>query len=223
MNRTVRLSSGRVVLVTCCTVFAVYVAWIGAWLLKAVLDRHVAWVTSSGGAFAYWTVMKALLWILPSVVLIRLSGRRAREVFRIERLQLVLAWGVGTGLVLGAISLITKVVAHRPLLTLALSWPQFSVLVVAPVFEEFMFRGAVLGNLVQRYRFGLANTLTAVLFLGMHLPGWHFQGRLWTNLAAPVGGVLSIFLLGWVFGFVAHRSKSVVAGMIAHSLNNVFS
>ena len=86
-----------------------------------------------------------------------------------------------------------------------------------------MFRGAVLGNLTQRYRFLLANTLTAALFLGMHLPGWHFQGHLWVNLTAPVGGALSIFLLGWVFGLVADKSKSVAASMIAHSLNNLFS
>jgi membrane protease YdiL (CAAX protease family) len=208
---------------TFCVVFAVYVAWIGAWLLKETLDHHVAWVTSSGGAFAYWTAMKLLLWVLPSVGLICFSGRRLREVFRIERFRSVLAWGVGAGLVLGGISLITKAITHQPLLALTVSWPQFSVLAVAPVFEEFMFRGAVLGNLMQRYRFGLANTLTAALFLGLHLPGWHFQGRLWANLTAPVSGALSIFLLGWVFGLVAHKSQSVTAGMIAHSLNNLFS
>jgi membrane protease YdiL (CAAX protease family) len=209
--------------VTFGAVFAVYVAWIGAWLLKGVLDRHVAWVTSSGGAFAYWTTMKLLLWIAPSVVLIRLSGRRVHAAFETQRLRPVLAWGVGTGLLLGVIALIAKAVMRRPLFALTLSWPQFSVLVVAPAFEEFMFRGAVLGNLTQRYRFPLANTLTAVLFLGMHLPGWHFQGRLWANLAAPVSGALSIFLLGWVFGLVAHKGKSVVASMLAHSLNNLFS
>jgi membrane protease YdiL (CAAX protease family) len=167
--------------------------------------------------------MKLLLWIVPSVVLIHFSGRRLRAVFEMQRLRPVLAWGVGTGLVLGVISLIAKAAMRRPLFALALSWPQFSVLVVAPALEEFMFRGAVLGNLMQRHRFPLANTLTAALFLGLHLPGWHFQGCLWTNLAAPVGGALSIFLLGWVFGLVAHRSKSVVASMIAHSLNNLFS
>jgi membrane protease YdiL (CAAX protease family) len=223
VNRTARRLSGHIVPVTFCVVFAVYVAWVGAWLLKRALDRHVAWITSSGGAFAYWAAMKLLLWIVPSVAVLRLSGRRVRTVLGMERLRPVLAWGVGTGLVLGVISLITKAVMHRPLLALTLSWPQFSVLVIAPVFEEFMFRGAVLGNLMQRYRFPLANTLTAALFLGLHLPGWHFQGRLWMNLTSPVGGALSIFLLGLVFGFVAHRSKSVVAGMIAHSLNNLFS
>ena len=223
MNRMARRLSEHVVPVTCCVVFAVYVAWIGAWLLKGTLDRHVVWVTSSGGAFAYWTVMKLLLWIVPSVVLIRLSGRPVRAAFEMQRLRSVLGWGVGTGLALGTISLIAKAVAHRPLLSLTLSWPQFSVLVVAPALEEFMFRGAVLGNLTQRYRFLLANTLTAALFLGMHLPGWHFQGHLWVNLTAPVGGALSIFLLGWVFGLVADKSKSVAASMIAHSLNNLFS
>lgn len=86
-----------------------------------------------------------------------------------------------------------------------------------------MFRGAVLANLLQQYRFVVANTLTALLFLGLHLPGWRFQGRLLTNLTAPVGGALAIFSLGWVFGLVMYKGKSVLGSMLAHSLNNLFS
>jgi len=77
--------------------------------------------------------------------------------------------------------------------------------------------------LLRRYRFATANTLTAVFFLGIHLPGWYFQGRLRAMLAQPVGGALSIFLIGWVLGLVAHRSKSVAASTLAHILNNLFS
>jgi membrane protease YdiL (CAAX protease family) len=38
-----------------------------------------------------------------------------------------------------------------------------------------------------------------------------------------VSDALAVFLLGLIFGFVTYRSKSVVAGMIAHCLNNLFS
>ncbi len=223
VDHTTRGTSIRVVPVTIGGIAAIYVAWVGAWLLKGALDRHVAWVASPGGAFAYWTTMKLLLWIVPSIALIRLSGRPLREVFGPARLWPAVVWGVAGGLLLGVISLTTKAVLGRPLLSVALSWPLLSVLVVAPVFEEFVFRGAVLGNLLQRYRFPIANTLTALLFVGLHLPGWYFQGRLWANLVSPVSGAPAIFLLGWFFGFVTHRSRSVVAGMLAHSLSNLFS
>ena len=71
-------------------------------------------------------------------------------------------WGGGAGLVLGLLSLATKAVQHRPLLSVSLTWPFFSVVVISPIFEEFLFRGAVLGVLVQRYRFATANLLTAI-------------------------------------------------------------
>lgn len=211
------------VTVTLSVVLVIYVGWIGACMLKETLDRHTGWTVTSGGAFAYWTAMKLLLWIVPSVVLVRFADRSVRAVFGPGRLRSALAWGIGAGLILGVLSLAARAAMRRPLFSLVWSWPQFSVLVVAPVLEEFVFRGAVLGSLLQRYPFPLANTITAVLFLGLHLPGWYFQGRLWTNLASPVGGALAIFLLGWVFGLVAHKSKSLVASVLAHSLNNLFS
>jgi membrane protease YdiL (CAAX protease family) len=94
--------------------------------------------------------------------------------------------------------------------------------VIAPLFEEFMFRGAVLGALLERYRFAVANVLTAALFLGLHLPGWYFQGRLWEHLMSLAGGALAIFVLGLVFGFVAQRGRSLVASILTHAISNLF-
>jgi membrane protease YdiL (CAAX protease family) len=54
-------------------------------------------------------------------------------------------WGSRAGLVLALISMGTKAVEHRPLLSGSLGWPFFSAIVIAPLFEEFLFRGAVLG------------------------------------------------------------------------------
>ena len=208
---------------TVCLVTAIYLAWIGAWLLKLSLDRHSPGIATPGGAFAYWTATKFLLWIVPSSILIHRTGRRIREIFGIERLRPALVWGGSIGLALGAMSLVLKAVLHKPLLSATPGWPLINAIVVAPLFEEFMFRGAVLGALLQRYRFAVANLLTATLFLGMHLPGWYFQGRLLRNVTAPVGGAVYIFLAGAVFGFVAHRSRSVIAGILAHAFNNFFA
>jgi membrane protease YdiL (CAAX protease family) len=167
--------------------------------------------------------MKLVLWILPAMLLIHRSGRRVREMVALHHWRAALLWGVGIGLTLGATALLTKAMRHQPLFTPGLSWGWVNGVVVAPIVEEVTFRGAVLGGFWPRYRFPIANTLTALFFLGAHLPGWYFQGRLTTLLLAPVGGALSIFLIGWVLGWVRYQSHSVLGSTLTHLLNNLFS
>jgi membrane protease YdiL (CAAX protease family) len=51
----------------------------------------------------------------------------------------------------------------------------------------------------------------------------YFTGVLWHNLLVPAGGALSVFLLGLLFGLVAHKSRSIAATMLTHAINNAFS
>ena len=200
-----------------------HVAWVGAWVLARHLELSVEWMTTTEGRFTYWLIAKALLWLLPAFALIRASGRTFKEVMGFEHVRSIFFWGGGIGLLLGAITLAVKLASHQPLFSSPIGLPLFSGVLLAPLFEEYVFRGAVLGALNSHYRFFVANTITALLFLGIHLPGWFFQGCLVENLLNPVGGALSIFLLGWVFGFVTYRSKSVAAGTVTHILNNLFN
>ena len=63
-------------------------------------------------------------------------------------------------------------------------WPSpgfalVNVLVVAPLFEEVVFRGFFLRELQESHvAFWPANITAALMFLGLHLPGWYFVGRL---------------------------------------------
>lgn len=126
----------RIVVRTVALVAAIYVAWIGAWLLKESLDKHTAWSMTQAGGFAYWTAMKLLLWIVPAFVLTRLSSRSIRDVLGLSHWRRAVLWGGGAGLVLGLLSLATKAIQHRPLLSVSLTCPCFSAVVIAPVFEE---------------------------------------------------------------------------------------
>jgi membrane protease YdiL (CAAX protease family) len=74
-----------------------------------------------------------------------------------------------------------------------------------------------------RNRFIAVNTLTAIFFLGVHLPGWYFQDRLSTMLTQLAGGAASILVIGWVLGFVSYKSKSILGSILTHMLNNLFS
>ncbi len=142
---------------------------------------------------------------------------------QVKKIRAVLLWGGGVGLVLGVIAILGKTIEHQPLLIFEDTWSSISGVLVAPIVEEIVFRGAVLGALMQRYRFPIANLLTAFFFLGIHIPGWYFQGVLTDTLLSPLNGALSIFILGLIFGYVAYRSNSVSGSILAHILNNFFN
>ncbi|MGO8697892.1 MAG: type II CAAX prenyl endopeptidase Rce1 family protein [Limisphaerales bacterium] len=65
--------------------------------------------------------------------------------------------------------------------------------------------------------FWLANGLTSLVFVSLHLPGW-FLLRLFTPLLA-----LNIFLLSFVWGLVFRYSRSLWACIICHDANDFIS
>lgn len=196
-------------------------AWVLAWMLKVRVDAHLPWLAGSAGSFVYWTTAKVLVWILPALWLIRLSGRTLKEVFNFANWRAWLAWGGGIGALIALAGLVPSYLSGGPLLPAALSFALLNVLVIAPVFEEFLARGAILGNLEQGYAFWTANVAASLMFVGMHLPGWYFMGSLAENLGRPLGGAVSIFVLGLAFGYAVHKSRSVMGGVLAHALNNL--
>ena len=96
-----------------------------------------------------------------------------------------------------------------------------NVLLISPVFEEFLMRGALFGGLRQTRSLAVSNVLAALMFVGLHFPGWYYMGSFAENLTKPVGGALSIFALGLLFGYAAERGRSACGGMVAHFLNNL--
>jgi membrane protease YdiL (CAAX protease family) len=81
----------------------------------------------------------------------------------------------------------------------------FLLVIVAPLTEEFLFRGIILRGLLSRYRPDAAVTLTAVLFAALHANPWQF---------------LSAFFLGSVFGWFYLRTGSIMLCVLGHALAN---
>lgn len=81
-------------------------------------------------------------------------------------------------------------------------------------FEEIPYRGFMLRKFSERMNGWLANLVTSLLFLSIHLPGWI---ALHTFNA---GGAASVFLIGVVLAWAVSYSGSLWAGIITHSAND---
>ncbi|MFA6023868.1 MAG: CPBP family intramembrane glutamic endopeptidase [Candidatus Gracilibacteria bacterium] len=89
----------------------------------------------------------------------------------------------------------------------------------APIFEELIFRGWILGALRRRYSVTRAIVFSSLLF-GL----WHFKNIFyfdWGDLAYQM--VYAAVVVGPLLGWVAMKVKSVWPGVILHYLNNVGS
>lgn len=81
----------------------------------------------------------------------------------------------------------------------------FSIMIVAPLFEEFLFRGIVMGELLKIMRPWAAITLQAILFGIAH-------GVLFQSVFAIAVGI--------VLGIVYYRTESIKAAAVCHGIFN---
>lgn len=203
-------------------VLALYAAWSGAWLLLLWLQKQGILPGLPFDRFVYWLVMRILLWVIPSVAIIRSSGRSLREVLGAGRVKQILLWGGIIGLVWGGKTPLFNMLTNRPVHPIVWDWSFVTAVIYAPLVEEITFRGAVMGSLETRMSFLSSNLLTGVLFLLVHFPGWYFDGFISSGVTIVASSAIGILLLGWIFGYIAHKSKSVIASTLAHMLNNFF-
>jgi uncharacterized protein len=80
-----------------------------------------------------------------------------------------------------------------------------TIVVLAPVLEELIFRGIMLKGLLKRYSPATAIVVSSVLFGVVHLNPWQFISAL----------ILGIFI-GWIY----YRTRSISLAIIIHAFNN---
>jgi membrane protease YdiL (CAAX protease family) len=79
--------------------------------------------------------------------------------------------------------------------------------VVAPVVEEFLYRGVLLAALVRGAGAIAGLVVSSVLFALVHAP-------------AEPQAVVPLFFLGMALAYAAYRTRSLVAPVLAHALFN---
>jgi membrane protease YdiL (CAAX protease family) len=82
------------------------------------------------------------------------------------------------------------------------------------LFEEIPYRGFMLRKFSERMNVWLANLVTSLLFLSIHLPGW-----IALHIFNP-GAAVSVFLLGVLFAWAVSYSGSLWSAIITHSAND---
>jgi membrane protease YdiL (CAAX protease family) len=80
--------------------------------------------------------------------------------------------------------------------------------VIAPVVEEIFFRGFVFAGLRQAYGWKRAAVISSALFALLHLTPAAF---------------MPIFLLGYIFAYLYHRSDSIWPATLMHVLTNTLA
>ncbi len=85
----------------------------------------------------------------------------------------------------------------------------FAVVILAPLGEEIIFRGFLQQVLEKQWKDSTRAVLfTALIFSLVHMnPYWFFQ----------------IYILGVFLGFLAWKTKSIIAPLILHGLNNLIA
>lgn len=83
----------------------------------------------------------------------------------------------------------------------------FSIAILAPVFEEFVFRGIIFGKL-EKHGTGFAMVVSSLLFGFAHL-----------NLSS----IVFAFICGMVFSFLYVRTRNLWVPVAVHFLNNTLS
>ena len=116
---------------------------------------------------------------------------------------------------IGALRLVQGPVLTHPLLvtvqqtrdagTIALL--TFEAVVLAPVVEEFLYRGVLLSALVRGTGAIAALVVSSALFALVHAP-------------AEPQAVVPLFFLGMALAYAAYRTRSLVAPVLAHALFN---
>jgi membrane protease YdiL (CAAX protease family) len=164
------------------------------------------------------------LWMIPTLGFVALRGRESVAV------QLRLRPGVGRGIAWGLAAALlhpVSVAAWRlgsGAATFAIpddeaTW--LNPILGAPLAEELLFRGVVLGGLATRWGAPRALVASAVLFSLAHLPYWWLSGQPsgWSLVAAET----TMVLYGLAFGALYLASRSLWAPLIYHVINNFLS
>ena len=202
--------------------FIIYLILFHAFWMGGYVFYIYPWMQSLGDMTLRYALVniaiRLLVWVLPVFIYLRFIDR----VDPLEYLKLKQNWkqGIILGLVLSILIFFGSLLRYgvpqpgRSIFT----WNSFlSTSALIGFIEEIPYRGFILQKFEQRAGFWMANLITSLLFLCIHLPGWISLHLLTVN------NVISVFIFAVVMAILFKYGKSLWGPIIAHSLNDFIS
>ncbi|MBX3249530.1 MAG: CPBP family intramembrane metalloprotease [Myxococcales bacterium] len=191
-------------------VVIVYPGWVLAWLASRALLG-----AGASDAFVYWLVAKLTLWVGASAAILGLRGwwgDAARGSWR--------TWAAIAGAALVWVG-VSALAGPTPPRQDPWSEATLTIVVIAPVLEELLFRGVLWTRLVDAGVDERTTWLvTAAAFALLHVPGWIVTSGLSADLVSRLG---LIFFAGLFFGLGRRLTGRVGAAIALHFVNNLWS
>ena len=194
-------------------IFSVNLLYLVTILLNLALGSWMESVHFIGGLIA----SEALLFLLPTIVLLRLRNIPLKEGLRLKPIRpliglFCLLLGFATYLFIVVIDAVMAHFTSIPIIPVSLESiaPKgtlesiglfFAMAVAAPLCEEPLFRGVIQGVYEKQRPISSAIAITALMFAF-----WHFQ-------LSGLGGLLAV---AFILGYVAWRSGSIYASILVH-------
>jgi CAAX protease family protein len=162
--------------------------------------------------------IRLLVWVLPVLLYLRYIDRV--EPFTFLKLNQHVRRGLVVALVFTALNFAGSVFrfgAPHPSLARVTWNSMLGTSFLVGFIEEIPYRGFMLQKFTERSGFGVANVITSLLFLAVHVPGWIALHMLRIDTATTV------LIFGFVMGIVFRYSGSLWAPIVTHSTNDFLS
>jgi membrane protease YdiL (CAAX protease family) len=205
---------------------AFVLCFFAVWSVRATvlysIDESIA---SDTLRVVYSNLVKFLFWVAPAILFVRWVRRTSPYAYLglsvlPSKKQWQICLGI-TGLFLSIIIAVALLVEGKSL-SFARIAPIFTLSGIlfhffSPWMEEVLFRGLLLKEFQEFMPKALANLVTSLLFVGVHLPYWlTHEGFTATVLTNSIG----IFIFSLVAGWLYLKSNSLWPPTLAHILNN---
>ena len=162
--------------------------------------------------------LRLLLWVVPVLLYLRFVDRV--EPLGYLKLKRRVQRGVVVALVLTVLNFLGSIARFGPPHPdmRSVTWnSMLGTSFLVGFIEEIPYRGFMLQKFAERVDFWLANLITSLLFVAVHVPGWISLHMLTADRAA------SIFVFSVVMAAVFKYSDSLWAPVVAHSGNDFLS
>ena len=200
----------------------------GLWTIYVTtLYLSVAGVNNIPARIFLNEVIRALIFVAPIFILLKfVIGEKPISYLKLDtNIKIGVLWGIVASvgyaaLVFARTLLTTSAGAVNP--KTVPTEARFTALTAATLTEEIAFRGFLLQTFLSAMKFRAANSLTALLFVAIHISGWFILGDA-PLLPGKIIVMPKILFLGLLLGYLFERANSLWACVILHDANNLLA